>query len=52
MWNKKRIAGIVMFAVGVVINYTLDEAYSFISGALVGSGLGLALFFGPKKSDI
>jgi len=50
MMNKKRIIGIVMLVVGLIINFTLSDAYGFVSGGLIGAGLGLALFFGPKSS--
>lgn len=42
--NKIRIIGLVILIVGIIIQFALeDDALDFISGLLIGGGVGLLI---------
>ncbi|MFD0837574.1 hypothetical protein ACFQ0I_17485 [Mariniflexile aquimaris] len=42
--NKIRIIGLVILVIGIIIQFTLEnDATDFISGLLIGAGIGLLL---------
>jgi hypothetical protein len=42
--NKIRYIGLAILAVGVIIQFTVEnEAFDFISGLVIGVGIGLLL---------
>ncbi|MDX1427443.1 hypothetical protein [Salegentibacter mishustinae] len=49
--DRFKLIGIILFISGLVLHFTiLPEAYGFISGALIGAGLGMTLFLKRKKA--
>ena len=42
--NKTRILGILLFTIGIIIIYKIDnDLYSFIGGLLIGLGVGMTI---------
>ncbi|WP_161804640.1 MULTISPECIES: hypothetical protein [Lacinutrix] len=42
--NKTRIIGLVLLVIGIIIQFTLEnDATDFISGVLIGIGIGLVI---------
>jgi hypothetical protein len=51
--NKYRLLGITLLIIGIILMNTIDnDLSSFISGILIGIGVGLTIFgkrFSPRK---
>ncbi|MEO8772867.1 MAG: hypothetical protein ABI263_00935 [Gelidibacter sp.] len=51
--NKIRIIGLVVLAIGIIIKFALeDDANDFITGILIGVGIGLLLTGKISKPSI
>ena len=49
--DRFKLIGIILFISGLVLHFTiLPQTYGFISGALIGAGLGMTLFLKRKKA--